>query len=201
LGKIASLIEKSRGLDMSNRINVVVAVIVAMVVVAVTRWQAAAGQPVTEPNAAGVSSSDSRLWVLRLRPGDDLVGSIMQFARRHSIEAGGIVTCVGSLDRAQLRFANQPEYENLNAKGKHFEIVSLVGTFGTTDHHLHLSVANDRGEVFGGHAGSGCRVYTTAEIILIEGVDWSFRRETDAVTTYRELSPRMRNNGGDRKAE
>jgi predicted DNA-binding protein with PD1-like motif len=118
-----------------------------------------------------------------------LVDSIMEFARKHSISAGGIVTCVGSLDRARLRYANQSDYENLDAKGKHFEIVSLVGTFSTTDRHLHLAVANEKGTVFGGHASSGNKVYTTAEIILVEGLDWTFRREKDPVTTYPELAP------------
>src|SRR5204863_5481465 len=109
--------------------------------------------------------------------------------REHSINAGGIVTCVGSLSRARLRYANQSDYESLDAKGQHFEIVSLVGTFSTTDRHLHLALANEKGEVFGGHAGTGNKVYTTAEIILVEGLDWTFRREKDPDTKYLELSP------------
>jgi predicted DNA-binding protein with PD1-like motif len=124
-----------------------------------------------------------------LHPGDDLVDSIMNFAREHSINAGGIVTCVGSLDHARLRYANQNNYEDLDAKGKHFEIVSLVGTFSATDRHLHLAVANEQGAVFGGHASSGNKVFTTAEIIIVEGLDWEFRREKDPDTMYSELSP------------
>jgi predicted DNA-binding protein with PD1-like motif len=133
------------------------------------------------------------LWVIRLHPGEDLVDAIMEFAREHSIDAGGIVTCVGSLSRARLRYANQSEYEDQNLKGAHFEIVSMVGTFSTTDYHLHLSLANERGEVFGGHASSGNKVYTTAEVLIVEGLNWEFRREQDATTTYRELVPVMRN--------
>ena len=140
-------------------------------------------------NTSAVSSSAAKLWVLRLRPGDDLVDSIMDFARQHSIHAGGIVTCVGSLCHARLRFANQSDYEDLDAKGEHFEIVSLVGTFSTTDRHLHLSLANEKGAVFGGHASSGNKVYTTAEIIMVQGTDWIFRREKDPATSYLELSP------------
>jgi len=157
--------------------------------IAINCWRTDAGAAVTNNDPSAVSSSGSRLWVLRLRPGDDLVDSIMEFARRHSINAGGVVTCVGSLDHARLRYANQSEYEDLDTKGKHFEIVSLVGTFSTTDRHLHLALANEQGTTFGGHASSGNRVYTTAEIILVEGLDWTFRREKDLVTTYPELSP------------
>jgi predicted DNA-binding protein with PD1-like motif len=135
-------------------------------------------------------SSASRMWVIRLRPGDDLVDSIMAFAREHSIEAGGIVTCVGSLSQARLRYANESDYKNLDSKGQHFEIVSLVGTFSSTERHLHLAVANEKGACFGGHAGSGNKVYTTAEIIVVEGLDWKFNREKDPDTGYLELSPK-----------
>ena len=41
-----------------------------------------------EAKAVGVSSSAARLWVLRLQPGDDLVDSIMDFARRNSNRGG-----------------------------------------------------------------------------------------------------------------
>ena len=109
--------------------------------------------------------------------------------RKHSINAGGIVTCVGSLNHARLRYANQNNYEDLDAKGQHFEIVSLVGTFSTTDRHLHLALANEQGAVFGGHASSGNKVFTTAEIIIVEGLDWTFRREKDPDMTFLELSP------------
>jgi predicted DNA-binding protein with PD1-like motif len=130
---------------------------------------------------------------MRLHPGDDLIESIMDFSRRHSIEAGAVATCVGSLDRARLRFANQRDDEDLAKRGGHFEIVSLSGTFSTTDFHLHLALANEQGQVFGGHAGSGNKVYTTAEIVIVEGSDWLFRRERDPETTYRELTPVQRN--------
>ena len=152
-------------------------------------WHTDAGAAAANNEQPAVSSSGSRLWVLRLHPGDDLVDSIMEFAGKHSIKAGGIVTCVGSLDHARLRYANQNDYENLDAKGKHFEIVSFVGTFSTTDRHLHLALANEQGAVFGGHASSGNKVFTTAEIIIVEGLDWMFRREKDPDTTYLELSP------------
>jgi predicted DNA-binding protein with PD1-like motif len=156
---------------------------------AIVCWRTNSGAASANDNHSAVSSSDSRLWVLRLHPGDDLVDSIMEFAGRHSINAGGIVTCVGSLNRARLRYANQNDYENLDTKGQHFEIVSFVGTFSTTERHLHLALANEQGAVFGGHAGSGNKVYTTAEIVIVEGLDWTFRREKDPDTTYLELSP------------
>ena len=174
---------------MTTRSTTTIAASLIALAVAAACWRADSGAEAANNSTAAALSSDSRLWVVRLHPGDDLIDSVMDFARQHSINAGGIVTCVGSLDRARLRYANQSNYENLDVKGQHFEIVSLVGTFSTADCHLHLAIANEQGAVFGGHAGAGNRVYTTAEIILIEGLDWTFRRERDPVTTYQELSP------------
>lgn len=167
----------------------VAAVVILLAAFAIAGWRNDIRAAAAASNRSQVPPSASKLWVLRLHPGDDLVDSIMNFAREHSISAGGIVTCVGSLDHVRLRYANQNNYEDLDAKGKHFEIVSLVGTFSTTDRHLHLAVANEQGAVFGGHASSGNKVFTTAEIIIVEGRDWLFRREKDPETTYLELSP------------
>lgn len=165
------------------------ATLFALAAVAVVCWRADTKAADANKNLSAVSSSDAKLWVLRLRPGDDLIDSIMDFAGKHSIKAGGIVTCVGSLSHVRLRFANQNNYEDLDIKGQHFEIVSLVGTFSTTDRHLHLAVANEQGAVFGGHASTGNKVYTTAEIIIVEGLGWIFRREKDPATGYIELFP------------
>jgi uncharacterized protein len=177
---------------MAERIKITVPSLITLALIATLfcEWHKALARESKEPAA---SPSNSRLWVLRLHPGDDLVESIMEFARQHSIQAGGIVTCVGSLERARLRYANQPRYEDLDKKGRHFEIVSMTGTFSATDRHLHLALANEQGTVFGGHAGSGNKVYTTAEIIIAEGLDWTFRREKDSQTNYLELVPIQRN--------
>ena len=165
------------------------ATLITLAAVAVVCWRTDSRAADANKNLPAVSSSDPKVWVLRLRPGDDLVDSIMDFAGKHSIKARGIVTCVGSLSHARLRYANQDNYEDLNSKGQHFEIVSLVGTFSTTDRHLHLAVANEQGAVFGGHASTGNKVYTTAEIVIVEGLGWIFRREKDPDTGYLELFP------------
>jgi predicted DNA-binding protein with PD1-like motif len=169
--------------------TIVAASCIVLAAFATNSWRTNTAAEAVNNDHPAISSSNSKLWVLRLHPGDDLVDSIMVFARQHSINAGGIVTCVGSLNHARLRYANQSNYEDLDGKGQHFEIVSLVGTFSTMDRHLHLALANEQGAVFGGHASSGNKVFTTAEIIIVEGLDWAFRREKDPDTTYPELSP------------
>ncbi|RYY12265.1 MAG: DNA-binding protein [Cytophagaceae bacterium] len=119
-----------------------------------------------------------RAHALRLRPGDDLRDALLAYVAEHHLGAGAVLTCVGSLTVATLRLANQ---EGPTEYRGHFEIVSLVGT------HLHLSVADSTGRTLGGHLLAGCRVYTTAEIVLAALPELEFTRETDPTFGYKEL--------------
>ncbi|MFD1468191.1 DNA-binding protein [Hymenobacter caeli] len=139
------------------------------------------------PSAAAVSaapSSSLKTYALRLRPGDDLRQGLLAFVQAQHLRAGALLTCVGSLTVATLRLANQ---EGPTEYRGHFEIVSLVGTLSTNGSHLHLSVADSTGRTLGGHLLDGCRVYTTAEIVLAELPALEFRRETDPTFGYHEL--------------
>jgi predicted DNA-binding protein with PD1-like motif len=123
-------------------------------------------------------------YALRLRPGADLRQELEAYATEHQLQAGVILTCVGSLTEAQLRLANQPTATRFEGP---FEIVSLVGTLSPDGVHLHLSISDSTGRTLGGHLMPGCRVYTTAEIALAELSAWRFAREPDPETTYDEL--------------
>ena len=125
-----------------------------------------------------------KTYALRLRPGDDLRQQLITFVQAHHILAGTMLTCVGSLTVVTLRLANQ---EGSAVYRGHFEIVSLVGTLSVNGSHLHLAVADSTGRTIGGHLLDGCRVYTTAEIVLGELPQLEFRRETDATFGYQEL--------------
>jgi hypothetical protein len=72
------------------------------------------------------------------------------------------------------------------------ELLGLSGTIAAKGVHLHLSVADARGRVIGGHAAPGCIVRTTAEVLLALLPDWDFRREPEAGTGWAELVIRPR---------
>jgi predicted DNA-binding protein with PD1-like motif len=130
-------------------------------------------------------TSPMRAHALRLRPGDDLRDALLTYVAQHHLGAGAVLTCVGSLTVATLRLANQ---EGPTEYRGHFEIVSLVGTLSATGgSHLHLSVADSTGRTLGGHLLAGCRVYTTAEIVLVALPELEFTRETDPTFGYKEL--------------
>lgn len=125
-----------------------------------------------------------RTHALRLLPGQDLKVELLRYVEEHDIEAGYVLTCVGSLTDYNLRFANQ---DSGSTGGGHFEIVSLVGTLSIHGSHLHASIADGTGEVLGGHLLDGNIIYTTAEIVIGESPNLVFDRVLDEETTYKEL--------------
>jgi len=131
-----------------------------------------------------VQRSKADFHVFRLKPKMDLRKSIVEFANEKHIRAGCIVSCVGSLEQYHLRFANQ---ETGQLQTGFFEIVSFAGTFSKASCHLHISVADSNGHIFGGHLLDDNLIYTTAEIVVAELTDVEFNREVDATFGYKEL--------------
>lgn len=129
-------------------------------------------------------SSSLRTYALRLTPGQDVRRQLQAFVEARQIKAATIITGVGSLTTARLRLANQ---EGPTEYRGHFEVVSLVGTLSVNGSHLHLAVADSTGRTLGGHLVDGNLVYTTMEVVIGVLEDLDFRRETDLVSTYKEL--------------
>jgi uncharacterized protein len=128
---------------------------------------------------------NSKTYALRLKPNQDLKLELSNFIKSNKIEAGYIITCVGSLKKANLRLANQKEGKEWQEK---FEIVSLVGTMSASHGmHLHASISDSTGKTIGGHLMDGNLIYTTAEIVIGEMTDIVFSRQLDSLTTYKEL--------------
>ena len=129
------------------------------------------------------------LHAFRLQPGQDLKQEIQAFARQEKVEAGWIITCVGSLTDYHLRFADHPN----GKRGKgHYEIVSLVGTVSLHGSHIHMSISDELGQTIGGHLLDENLVYTTAEIVIGSSDELVFTREDDETTGYRELQIRKK---------
>lgn len=110
----------------------------------------------------------------RLKPQQDLFDSIEEFVKQNNIEAGCILSGVGSLTHATLRLANREHYNEYEG---HFEIVSMTGTVSIHGSHVHVAISDGDGVTIGAHLVSGCKVYTTAEIVLLELDDVVYKRE------------------------
>ena len=124
------------------------------------------------------------ILAIRLKPEQDLKQSLRNFVEQNNIQVGFILTAVGSLKKATLRFANQDKSQVFDER---FEIVSLVGTLSSQGIHLHISLADKNGKTIGGHLLDGCTIYTTAEILIGTSEDFIFLRTVDEKTGYKEL--------------
>jgi uncharacterized protein len=124
------------------------------------------------------------VYAVRLRPGDDPKAALDALAEARAWEAANVLTCVGSLRKAVLRFANQEDAVTLTG---HFEIVSLTGVFSRHGGHYHIAIADGAGRTYGAHLMDGSEIYTTAEIVLAVPDDVRFLRSFDPATGYEEL--------------
>ena len=125
-----------------------------------------------------------KILPLRLKPSQDLRQSLKDFAQSQNIEAGFILSAIGSLKQAAIRFADREEITLLQDK---FEILSLNGTVANTGVHLHIAISDRTGKAIGGHLVDGCTIYTTAEIVIGVTEEFRFLRTTDTETGYLEL--------------
>lgn len=124
--------------------------------------------------------------VERLLPGADLKAEILRLCQENQIISGTIISAVGSLTQAQLRFADGKGGTSI--KGP-FEICSATGTCSIHGIHIHISISDRIGNTVGGHLLEGCRINTTCEIIILEVDGYEFFRKPDSETGYLELFP------------
>ena len=123
-------------------------------------------------------------YTFRLTPGQDLFDSIQAFVMEKQVQAGCVLSGVGSLKHATLRLADR-DY-NAEYEGP-FEIVSITGTLSVNGSHLHMSISDGDGRTIGGHFESGCKIYTTAEIVIAVFNDSVYKRELAEDSGYEEL--------------
>ncbi len=125
-----------------------------------------------------------RNYTFRLTSGQDLFNAIEMFAREKGIEAGCVLSGVGSLTHYTLRFANRAVCAEADG---FFEIVSTTGTVSLHGSHIHISISDEQGRTIGGHLMAGCRIYTTAEIVIAVFDDVIYKREFAEDSGYDEL--------------
>lgn len=122
---------------------------------------------------------------LRLVPGDDLRRSLEEAVRDVALAGAFVVSGIGSLRVAVLRYAGSQQTTRIEAD---LELLSLAGSVCGDGTHLHAVVADAHGRVLGGHLCPGSLVRTTAEILLmVMPAEQHLSRTHDAATGYSEL--------------
>ncbi|KMZ12823.1 protein of unknown function DUF296 [Candidatus Burkholderia humilis] len=121
---------------------------------------------------------------LRLSPGDDLRAALDQAFHSDAMTAAFVLQGIGSLSVAYLRYAGR---DNPAEHRGDLEILTLAGTLSANGSHLHMSLSDADGRVFGGHVTAGCIVRTTAEIVIARLDGERYTREHDPATGFAEL--------------
>ncbi len=124
-------------------------------------------------------------YSIRLTPGQDLKREIDDLAKREKWAAACILTGVGSLTEAAIRFADEENAEILPGP---LEIVSISGTLSQDGSHIHILVSDSNGVPTAGHLKEGAVIYTTAEIVFGILSGWQFTRHLDQNTGCAELA-------------
>lgn len=119
-----------------------------------------------------------------LTKGADLKQEIIKYATLHNIKAGVVISSVGCLSHLNIRLAGA---KSTLERTEPFEIVSITGTISLGDAHIHISVSDETGKTYGGHLIDGSIVNTTAEVVLLELDNYTFTREFDENTGYKEI--------------
>ena len=129
-------------------------------------------------------SGELKTYAVRLKPGEDLRAKLEEVSSTQQIDAGIILSGVGSLTKASLRLADGKTSTDFTGP---FEIISLNGTLSPDGVHVHIGLANSKGEAIGGHLLKGSLIKTTAEITIGMLTGSAFRRVLDPCTGYAEL--------------
>lgn len=118
-------------------------------------------------------------WVLKIEPGEEIVGTLQAFASAHGIRAG-LISGLGAVDEAELGFfvPGTREYVRKVFRGDH-EIGSLTGNFsqleGRSFPHCHVVLGGrdftaHTGHLFRGVVSVTCEVWIVTDPGVMERV-------------------------------
>lgn len=107
--------------------------------------------------------------VARIDKGEEILEKISEIVHKEKIHTASISGLGATDDFSVGVYDVEKKVFHANRFRGSFEIVSLCGTVSTMNGssylHLHMSAANEKGEVFGGHLKSAA-VSATCEIVL-----------------------------------
>ncbi len=146
-----------------------------------------------------------RRFLVKLAPGEDLKGRLVEFARAVGLTHAVVVSVVGSVQDLSFRGIKSgaklpitPPRMHLHELTGPLELLGLTGNLMPDDHgqvdcHLHVMAARSSGEVVGGHLFDA-RVFATCEVVLSEltadGLERHLSRTGGVHTVFIEEEPK-----------
>ncbi len=127
----------------------------------------------------------SRIHILRVDPGEDVLSSIERFLRETGIQQAVVLGGYGTLAAYHLHWVthNRIPTENLFRRGEGgIEILAMNGLVVGGEPHIHVALSMPDG-AFGGHLEPGCIAYVLCEVFFaeVEGISLSRQRVPVAV--------------------
>jgi len=116
------------------------------------------------------SCNVTRLFILRLNSGEDILGAIRAAAADNGIRHGVILTGVGSISAYHVHVVETTNLPpgNVFFRGEGaFDVLSVTGLILDGRVHAHITFSNTD-KAMGGHLEEGCRVLTFAVVVLAE---------------------------------
>lgn len=142
-----------------------------------------------------------RIHVIRMEPGEDVLGCICDYCKENKLTDGVILSGIGSLDGCTffdpMEIPGKPGcygYVEPIDRPTPIELVGLSGVIcadenGDPAPHVHASFADAAGNEYGGHLKEGNKVLVTVEMVIGELDGIRMKRENDPVKGVPVLSP------------
>lgn len=126
----------------------------------------------------------NEIITVRLKENLDIKKACEKLCEKHNINAGIILSSVGSVKEINIRKADG--ISELH-KVDNFEIISINGTLSKNRIHLHVSYVDNDMNIYAGHLLNNNIVNTTLELAILKLNDRVFKSAYDNNTGYKEL--------------
>jgi len=130
-----------------------------------------------------------KVHVFRVKPKQELLGSITSYCRQHAITSGIVVGIIGSVERAKLNYLMElpGKYVSREYPGP-LEIVCAQGSValkhGELIIHIHIQLS-EQNACHGSHLADAT-VLSTSDVVIAE-LDYQLKRQFDSYTGLNEL--------------
>jgi len=120
-----------------------------------------------------IAKPGTRLHILRLDKGDDLLGCINELIEKENIVNAAVVSGIGTFDHCVMHMVmttSFPPVEHFEKwDDKPLELSSIDGIIANGVPHLHM-VVSDYKYAYSGHVEPGCRILYLGELLIMEFV-------------------------------
>jgi predicted DNA-binding protein with PD1-like motif len=155
----------------------------------------------TCPETQFARGSIKKVCAFRLKPEEDLFQSVERICKENNITNGVFISAVGSLKKAAYCIPincknGSYSYDEPHVREGSFSLTSLSGMICTTEDgsllpHIHMTLADGKGEAIGGHIVEGCIVSVSVDIVIGEFEGMIMGRRYDAQLDMPVFDPRQ----------